>query len=212
MAKLSKTRPSRRERELNRHRAEALDAAERLLAGRPYPSISVQQIAEEAEFSVGYLYKLFASKDDLYLALLDSRKNDVLLLVQKAHAETSDFSQGLTQLVTGIQSWLREHVGIARDNRSELMMLCHRRRRSVEAIAEKDAEMHRAVVALFQRGINEGTLGGADSDQMAQTLRALIWGFMSDDFHAEECVSAIDADHIIQIILRSYSPHWKEHD
>jgi len=203
---------TRRQRELERHRMEVLDAAERLLARQPYTSISVQQIAEESEFSVGYLYKLFASKDELYLALVEHRKDEILELIESVSEQATCFTEGLRTLVSSIQIWLREHEGFARDNRTELMVLLQRHHKCVEDLEEKDARMQRPVLALFGRGIEEGVVGGADPELMARTLRALIWGYTSDDFHPAEETLSNHAEHIVQIILRTYSPHWKEHD
>lgn len=203
---------SRRQRELDRHRIEALEAAERLLVRQSYPSISVQQIAEESEFSVGYLYKLFPSKDELYLTLVEIRKTEILELLQGVIAEDLSFSEGLEKLVKSIQCWLGEHEGFARDNRAELMVLFRRHREQMEVITETEAQMERPVVALFQKGIDEGIVCGAKPEIMASSLRALIWGFMADDVHLEKEAWSKHADRIVQIILRTYSPVWKEHE
>jgi len=58
---------SRRQRDRLRHRDEILAVALRLFSERGYHNVSMQEIAETAEFSVGTLYNLFESKD----ALLD---------------------------------------------------------------------------------------------------------------------------------------------
>ncbi len=212
MPEETNTQPTRRERELARHRSEALEAAERLLARQPYSSISVQEIAVEAEFSVGYLYKLFPSKDELYLALVELRKNEVLELIRNALDSGGDFTCALRELVECILGWLSDHHGFVRDNRAELMALFKRHRDAIVNLNEKDVEMHRPVVALFRRGIAEGMVEGESPERMASTFRTLIWGAISDDFHREMELPNLDAEHIVQIILRTYSPHWKEHE
>lgn len=212
MTEISSAQPTRRERDLARHRAEAMDAAERLLERLPYTSITVQAIADEAEFSVGYLYKLFPSKDELYLALVETRKGEVLALIEKVQSEAESFSEGLRQMVEGMLTWLEEHAGFARDNRSEITVLFRRHHKCVDAIVKKDEQMGRPVVALFQMGIDEGVVSGAEPLVMANLLRALIWGTMANEFHREDQSHLLNADQIVQIILRTYSPHWKEHD
>ena len=64
---------SRKERERLSHRLEMLEAAERLFSREDYYGTTMQEIAEEAEFSVGALYKMFESKEDLYLRLIEMR-------------------------------------------------------------------------------------------------------------------------------------------
>ncbi len=212
MTQKHSTQLTRRERDLVRHQAEAMDAAERLLVKLPYSSITVQAIAEEAEFSVGYLYKLFPSKDELYLSLVEARKSEIFQLVKKVEKDESTFEESLKTLVGGILDWFQAHQGFVRDNRSELMVLFKRHHKSVEAIAKKDAEMRRPLLALFQKGIDEGQVNGTSADLMARTLRTLLWGTMSDDIHHDAEGESLNADQIVQIILRTYSPHWKEHE
>jgi hypothetical protein len=54
-------------------RQRLLDAAGRVFARRSFHGASVDEIAEEAGFSKGAVYSNFASKEDLFLALLERR-------------------------------------------------------------------------------------------------------------------------------------------
>ena len=60
----------RRERERIRQRHDMLAAALALFSERGYHNVSMQEIAEKAEFAVGTLYKFFKNKEDLYKALI----------------------------------------------------------------------------------------------------------------------------------------------
>lgn len=62
--------PNRRERDLARHRQEILDAAVALFAENGFHATTMQMIAERAEFSVGYLYKHFPGKEEMYQDLV----------------------------------------------------------------------------------------------------------------------------------------------
>ena len=81
MVALTKTRPSSRiDRRTRSARAEGrdgrealLEAAVEVLALRGYRDSSVDEIAQRAGYSKGGLYWHFASKDDLFLALLEER-------------------------------------------------------------------------------------------------------------------------------------------
>ncbi|MDX9974285.1 MAG: TetR/AcrR family transcriptional regulator, partial [FCB group bacterium] len=64
---------SRKERETMSRRAEILEAAERVFADSGFVSAKMEEIARQAEFSVGMLYKFFKSKEELYGALLDEK-------------------------------------------------------------------------------------------------------------------------------------------
>ena len=68
---MSKNELSRREREKERHRKEILDAALVLFSEAGFHRVSMQQVADKAEFSIGTLYNFFRNKEDLYSNLLD---------------------------------------------------------------------------------------------------------------------------------------------
>ncbi|MEZ0574993.1 TetR/AcrR family transcriptional regulator [Halodesulfovibrio aestuarii] len=61
---------SRKERERERHRKEIMNAAMRLFAEQGYHSVSMQEIASEAEFATGTLYKFFSSKRELFREIM----------------------------------------------------------------------------------------------------------------------------------------------
>lgn len=204
-------RSSRRERERARHRREALAAAERLLAELPYTAISVQRIAAEAEFSVGYLYKLFPSKDDLYLSLVGARKDELLEAVRAAAGRAPEFRRGLLDVVRAVEDWIRRHPGLARDNRAELLALFQRRRDHERSLLDRDRLMQPLLVELFRRGIAAGEVAGAPPEEMARTLRALIWGFLGDAHRGGE-ERPVGAATIVEILLRTYSRVWTEDD
>ena len=60
----------RREREKLRQRQEILMAARDLFSKKGYHCVSMHEIAQNAEFAIGTLYKFFQNKEDLYKALV----------------------------------------------------------------------------------------------------------------------------------------------
>jgi TetR/AcrR family transcriptional regulator len=73
---------SRKERDFLRHRREILEAALGLFSEKGFHNVSMQEIAQKAEFAIGTLYKFFANKEDLYKALVleQSEKFDNALM------------------------------------------------------------------------------------------------------------------------------------
>ena len=57
----------------DRNRALLLSAARRVFLARGYHAATLEQIADEAGFSKGAVYSRFASKADMFLALLEER-------------------------------------------------------------------------------------------------------------------------------------------
>ncbi|HDZ91594.1 MAG TPA: TetR/AcrR family transcriptional regulator, partial [Deltaproteobacteria bacterium] len=67
---MEEKRLSRKEREFLRHRQEILETALRLFSEKGFHNVSMQEIAQKAEFAVGTMYKFFENKEDLYKALV----------------------------------------------------------------------------------------------------------------------------------------------
>ena len=61
---------TRRERERQRHRREILAAALEVFSRKGFEGATMAEIARQAEFAVGTLYKFFKDKQALYRALL----------------------------------------------------------------------------------------------------------------------------------------------
>lgn len=83
---MGRERLSRQESRLQT-RERLLEAAALVFSRRGYHAASVEEIAEEAGFSKGAVYSNFASKEDLFLALLDRH------LAAELHDVASQFSQ-----------------------------------------------------------------------------------------------------------------------
>jgi len=66
---------SRKEREFLRHRQEILETALELFSEKGFHNVSMQEIAQKAEFAVGTMYKFFENKENLYKALVLDQSN-----------------------------------------------------------------------------------------------------------------------------------------
>ena len=54
-----------------------MEAALHLFAENGFHHVTMQQIAQAAEFSVGKLYTFFANKEDLYQALIREKADEL---------------------------------------------------------------------------------------------------------------------------------------
>jgi len=68
---------TRREREKAMHRREILEAAGRVFGKKGFAATTMDEIAQEAEFSKGAMYLHFDSKEHLFLSLIEERLNEV---------------------------------------------------------------------------------------------------------------------------------------
>jgi AcrR family transcriptional regulator len=69
---------TRREREKLRHRREILEAAERVFVDKGFERATVEDIAREAEFSVGAIYTFFDNKEGLCSEVMAKIAEDFL--------------------------------------------------------------------------------------------------------------------------------------
>ena len=86
---------SRKQREADLRRQIIIEAAEKLFLSKGYEDTTMDQIANESEFSKGTLYNYFKSKDDLYLAI-GTKSYEILIDYTKNLIENKD--PGLEQL------------------------------------------------------------------------------------------------------------------
>lgn len=105
---------SRREREKLAQRREMLAAALELFSEKGYHNVSMQQIAEKAEFAIGTLYKFFNSKEDLYQALILEKHLKFHEALTKAVAETDDEIEKLRKYVQANGEVFRANVSMIR--------------------------------------------------------------------------------------------------
>ena len=90
-------------------RQELLSAAADVLVERGFHDASIDEIAERAGYSKGAVYWHFASKDDLFLALVDRPTREMIELLQSAPAELDmapEASRRFATLLAAQRDWL----------------------------------------------------------------------------------------------------------
>ena len=90
---------SRREREKLAHRQEILDAATRVFAEKGFFSATLDEVAQEAEFSKGTLYLYFSSKDDLLYNVINSKTSHLTQVLHDTLDMKSSFKEELRKLL-----------------------------------------------------------------------------------------------------------------
>jgi len=169
----------RRERENLLQRSEILQTALMLFSEKGYHNISMHEIAREAEFGVGTLYKFFKNKEELYKAL-------IMEMAQKFHhASIKALEQERNPLLT-----ITRYIGVRQDLFSEnlpLMRLYFAETRgasfNIKAGLDQDLlrlydEFLEKLASVFERGIKEHVFRGLDPLHMAIALEGTISAFL----------------------------------
>src|SRR4030042_7073409 len=93
---------SRKEREYLAHREEILAAAGKVFASKGFFPTTMNDIAREAEFGTGTLYKYFKSKEELYFTLIDEKVEEINRLVKSELSQKTSAGERIKK-VLGLQ-------------------------------------------------------------------------------------------------------------
>ena len=147
----------RREREKLMQRQEMLAAALDLFSKKGYGNVSMQEIAEKAEFAIGTLYKFFRSKEDLYRALVLEQAEKFHNGAMNAFASSDDEVEQLRNYFKLKGDTFRANIAMIRIYFTETQGACH------NALAGFDKEMRsrheeilQALAAIFEKGMLRG--------------------------------------------------------
>lgn len=167
--------PSRKERELALRQEIILEAAEAVLAERGFHGASVDEIARRAEISVGTLYNLFGSKENLFACVTERNVEEVRLAVRERAAAAATGLEKLHAAVEAIFDYFEEHerafrVWVTATHGLDWNVLPQFGERVFAGMRAFREE----VTALFRRALREGQLPRLDAEVLALSLLGSI--------------------------------------
>jgi AcrR family transcriptional regulator len=165
---------ARRARRREADRRELLAAAERVFARLGYAGASVREIARETGISVGGVYQLVESKDELFVAVLEAIWTDYFAALEPS-LQRSSFVECLEAFTA---SWLaffaarRGFLSVLGVEHPTFRPAFHAR---VQRVILKYKRLRRAqVVALMERGLSERAVRFGDADMLASAYLGLV--------------------------------------
>jgi AcrR family transcriptional regulator len=161
-----------------RHReadlAGLLQAAERVFSERGYHSTSIRDIAKEASFSVGGVYQFFASKDELYLRVLEGQWEHFFELLNAAN-KAPRFDDRILDLTEAMFKAYEERQGFFKLFLSERGRLSASFTGEIAArIGEQTRRLRMHLVELMRQGIAEGRLRQVEPDMLASAYVGIV--------------------------------------
>lgn len=148
----------RKEREKEQRREEILNAAQAVFFEKGLANATMDEIAEKAELSKGTLYLYYASKEDLYLAVM-VRGFDVLHEMCLKTVETSPSpAEAVWNLGKTYFEFYEQHLNFFRMFYFLQSPTLHKQVSPdmMEACNGQTNKTWKLVIDLFQRGIDEG--------------------------------------------------------
>ena len=170
----------RREREKLRQRQEILATALDLFSQKGYHNVSMQEIAAQAEFAIGTLYKFFQNKEELYKALVLELCGEFEDSIMRAIEQPQDEVEKLRSYVRAKTEVFRRNLPFIR------LYLAESRGASFNLKAGLDDEIRKryyisleSIAAIFASGIkNQRFKKIADPYYLAVALSSVIDAFL----------------------------------
>ncbi len=167
--------PLTRERRRALTRDHLLAAAADVFARRGYHATTLDEIAEAAGFSKGAVYSNFASKEDLFLALM-RRRGEQLVTEFAAAAKSAQDPDETVAALRAVYS-AEEDREQAWALSTEFTLYALRNAAVHEELVAASPATHGFVVDLVERHLEEaGIVPPLDADQIARIYTALFLG------------------------------------
>jgi len=169
------SRLSFKDRDRGARREDVLAAAERVFSRNGFHGTFVSQIAEEAQLSVGTLYKLFASKEALYLALIEDHFRSFLDHLEGQVATTRDVVAMLQLITQAHLDYFERHKDFFLIYLSDRLALEWRiKERLGENIHLLHLKYLDIVTAVMERGVVAGLLKPLAAQDLAHLLISMV--------------------------------------
>ncbi len=154
---------SRKDREREWHRRLMLEAAERIFSNKGYHAATMQEIAGEAEFSVGAMYNMFENKEDLYHKLIEMRFEEYLGQIEERLKSEEGSRAKIEAVVATKLGFFETHKQFFRIF-SNFSSQGHEERPGPlsREYAEKLKEYENRLADIFSQGVAEGVFIGKD--------------------------------------------------
>jgi AcrR family transcriptional regulator len=162
------------------YRRHILEAAEGVFAERGFEAAKLQEISAACGLSMGTIYSIFPSKEDICRALLDERGAELLRLARDAAARDVPAKEALDGLIESYVDYFVTHPTFLR---------MHLRLGGSWVLAPGAAnggrlrlweEIHEHHTAIFRRGIAEGTFLDEEPEFLAKLLSAMDQVLLAD--------------------------------
>lgn len=167
---------SRREREKLARQQDILKAARVLFAAKGFRETTLDEIAQKAEFGKGTLYNYFASKEDIFHALIDQLLGESIAMAHQCAISDGDARAKMTRYARATMEYVRNNGELFHAIVEEL----HRGRKSEASRLQDILTRSRAVAdtigAVLQREMDAGTIRKGDPAEIVTMLDDMIRG------------------------------------
>jgi TetR/AcrR family transcriptional regulator len=170
---MAKTEISRKERERLQHKQEIMNIALKLFSEMGFHNVSMQQIAEKSEFSVGTLYNFFESKETLFEELINNASAKALNEFLEVLDGPGNEKERLQAFIRHQPKFLEKHGTILKLYISEMGVKTPKLYKfsDVNRISEViDSKLSQ----IIRQGIEKGIFRSVDAEVAGKTIGSVI--------------------------------------
>lgn len=206
----TRQRDERRRAQEELSRRHILDAAESVFSRRGLHEATVRDIAAEADFSTGALYKLFESKDDILFHVMERRGRTLLEELEAARATTDSAREQLRALAETQIAYYSAH----RDFYRLILRTAGPSWWTLKAEFDDTGtgRFRRALdleTATFAAGIAEGEFVDDDPEQLAVVFQGIMQAYLTrwllHDGDASTPDTALDTSSLFAMLDRAFN-------
>jgi TetR/AcrR family transcriptional regulator len=168
---------SRKEREHLARRSEILHAALKLFSQKGYQQTSINEIAKEAEFSVGSLYGFFKNKEDLFLSLFNMEIEEIEECVSSKTSQAQGVKDRIRIMIEVLFEYFEGHweaFNIFALNRTTFDTSL--KDSLSEVIFKRHQQFLAILIELMEEGMKQGVFKALHPEEMSLALLGLVNG------------------------------------
>ena len=162
------------------YRQHILEAAERVFAERDFEAAKVQEISQLAGLSMGTIYAIFPSKQDLHRAILEVRGQELLGLARAVAARRLPPREALRALIELYVDYFLAHPAFLRMHLRSGTSWAMRPSPGTDEQIQKWREIHELQAEVFRRVIAEGVFVKEDPGYLARMFTVMDQVLLSD--------------------------------
>jgi len=152
-------------------RERILSAACLLFSQRDFHTVSVDDVARQADIAKGTLYNYFESKEALYLAIIETRMEHLISLLHQRLSERHDPLEDLRRFLIHLYRFMTKYPDF---------FIVWKKEEGTERLARKSRgrRMHDELVAMLHtilcRGVEEGVFRPVPRDLLTGLLLGIV--------------------------------------
>ena len=175
-----KAREEARRARTDVYRQHIVEAAEQVFAERGFEPAKVQEISKLAGLSMGTIYAIFPSKNDIFRAILEERASELLAIVEEVVGRNEGPREALHALIEAYIDYFLAHPSLLRMHLRLGSSWALRPGQDAESRGEHWERIQELQAEIFRRGIAERVFVDEDPIYLAKTFSVMDQVLLAD--------------------------------